>query len=56
VARGAHYFTDTVAGAAVGTGMVLAWALVLDRLVAWRANRVSSTPVSLARRWWTGPR
>ncbi|HEX2820606.1 MAG TPA: phosphatase PAP2 family protein [Streptosporangiaceae bacterium] len=34
VARGAHYFTDTVAGAAVGTGMVLAWALILDRLTA----------------------
>jgi membrane-associated phospholipid phosphatase len=33
VARGAHYFTDTVAGAAVGTGMVLAWALFLDHLV-----------------------
>ncbi len=48
VARGAHYFTDTVAGAAVGTGMVLAWALVLDRLVAWRAYRVSSMPVSPA--------
>jgi membrane-associated phospholipid phosphatase len=32
VARGAHYFTDVVAGAAVGTGMVLACALVLDRL------------------------
>jgi membrane-associated phospholipid phosphatase len=34
VARGAHYFTDTVAGAAVGTGMVLAWTLILDRLTA----------------------
>ena len=32
VARGAHYFTDVVAGAAVGTGMVLACALILDRL------------------------
>ena len=31
VARGAHYFTDVVAGAAVGTGMVLACALILDR-------------------------
>lgn len=48
VARGAHYFTDTVAGAAVGTGMVLAWALVLDRLVAWHAHLVSFTPASPA--------
>ena len=32
VARGAHYFTDVVAGAAVGTGMVLACALIHDRL------------------------
>jgi membrane-associated phospholipid phosphatase len=41
VARGAHYFTDTVAGAAVGTGMVLAWTLILDRLTLDRpvANR-----------------
>ncbi len=28
-----HYFTDTVAGAAVGTGTVLATALLLDRLI-----------------------
>jgi undecaprenyl-diphosphatase len=31
VARGVHYFTDAVAGAAVGTGVVLACALILDR-------------------------
>jgi len=30
VAIGAHHFTDTAAGAAVGTGLVLASALVLD--------------------------
>jgi membrane-associated phospholipid phosphatase len=30
VAIGAHYFTDVVAGAAVGTGLVLACALILD--------------------------
>jgi membrane-associated phospholipid phosphatase len=30
VANGAHYFTDAVAGAAVGTGVVLACALTLD--------------------------
>jgi len=32
VARLSHYFTDAVAGAAVGTGVVLACALTLDRL------------------------
>lgn len=32
VALGAHYFTDAVAGAAVGTGVVLAITLILDRL------------------------
>jgi len=32
VANGAHYFTDAVAGAAVGTGVVLACALTLDLL------------------------
>jgi membrane-associated phospholipid phosphatase len=30
VARGSHYFTDAVGGTAVGTGMVLACALILD--------------------------
>ncbi len=43
VALGAHYFTDTVAGAAVGTGMVLAWALILDRLTLDR--RTQDRPV-----------
>lgn len=33
VGLGQHYFTDTVGGAAVGTAVVLATALVLDRLV-----------------------
>lgn len=32
VGLGAHYFTDTVAGAAVGTSVVLLTALILDRL------------------------
>jgi undecaprenyl-diphosphatase len=40
IALGFHYFTDAVAGAAVGTGTVLATALVLDRLMlAWRRSR-----------------
>jgi len=38
VAIGAHYFTDAVGGAAVGTGVVLACALALD-VVASRARR-----------------
>src|ERR1035441_4157257 len=32
VGLGAHYFTDTAAGAAVGTSVVLLTALILDRL------------------------
>jgi membrane-associated phospholipid phosphatase len=32
VGMGAHYFTDTVAGAAVGTAVVLVTAFLLDRL------------------------
>ncbi len=39
VAIGAHSFTDAVAGAAVGTGVVLACALALDLMVS-RARRV----------------
>jgi membrane-associated phospholipid phosphatase len=38
IANGAHVFTDAVAGAAVGTGVVLACALTLD-LVVRRARR-----------------
>jgi hypothetical protein len=34
VGKGAHYFTDTVGGAAVGTAVVLATALALDWLMA----------------------
>jgi membrane-associated phospholipid phosphatase len=33
VALGRHYFTDTVAGAAVGASVVLVTALILDRLI-----------------------
>ena len=41
IALGFHYFTDAVAGAAVGTGTVLATALVLDllMLVWWRSRK-----------------
>jgi undecaprenyl-diphosphatase len=40
IALGFHYFTDAVAGAAVGTGTVLASALVLDLLMlTWRRSR-----------------
>src|SRR5262249_50899030 len=40
IALGFHYFTDAVAGAAVGTGTVLATALVLDLLMLawWRSH------------------
>ena len=33
-----HYFSDTIGGAAVGTGTVLATALGLDALTAWLAR------------------
>jgi membrane-associated phospholipid phosphatase len=36
VALNAHYVTDAIGGAAVGTGVTLACALILDRLVARR--------------------
>jgi undecaprenyl-diphosphatase len=40
IALGFHYFTDAVAGAAVGTGTVLATALVIDLvMLAWRRSR-----------------
>ena len=39
IALGFHYFTDAVAGAAVGTGTVLAAALALDLLLAWWPSR-----------------
>jgi membrane-associated phospholipid phosphatase len=48
VAIGAHYFTDALAGAAVGTAVVLACALVLD-LVTGRVRRArpaQSPPVA----------
>jgi membrane-associated phospholipid phosphatase len=47
IALGAHYFTDAIAGAAVGTGMVLACSLSLDRLRSGSARkgaRMSSSP------------
>jgi len=43
IALGAHVFTDVVAGAAVGTGVVLACALTLDLAVG-RARRASAEP------------
>lgn len=46
IAIGAHVFTDAVAGAAVGTGVVLACALTLDLAVrrAWRPAAEQSDP------------
>ena len=43
IAIGAHVLTDAVAGAAVGTGVVLACALTLD-LAASRAQRAPAEP------------
>jgi len=40
IAAGFHYFTDAIAGAAVGAGTVLLTALILDWLVVvWRRQR-----------------
>jgi len=39
-----HYFTDTVAGAAVGTGTVCALALLLDLIPAVRPSRTPAVP------------
>ena len=45
-----HYFTDTVAGAAVGTGVVLATALLLDRfLPSRRPDLPAAVPPGAAR-------
>jgi membrane-associated phospholipid phosphatase len=50
VALDFHYFTDTVAGAAVGTGVVLATALLLDRLIpSGRPDRTAAVPPEAAR-------
>jgi membrane-associated phospholipid phosphatase len=39
IALGFHYFTDAIAGAAVGAGTVLLTALIVDWLVAvWRRS------------------
>src|SRR5215831_2468594 len=53
VARGYHYFTDTVAGTAVGIGMVLLTALIVDWAADWpRAwsplGRAGDAPVTVA--------
>jgi len=44
VANGAHDFTDAVAGAAVGTGVVLACALTLDALGSLRPREPAAPP------------
>ena len=50
VALDFHYFTDSVAGAAVGTGVVLATALLLDRLIpSGRPDRPAAVPPEAAR-------
>jgi membrane-associated phospholipid phosphatase len=44
VVLGEHYFTDAVAGAATGTGMALACALVLDWLATARGGQYRRRP------------
>ena len=44
VARGYHYFTDTVAGTAVGIGMVLLTALLIDWAARLAARLVTFAP------------
>ena len=39
VAQGFHYFTDTIAGVAVGVGTVLLVALLIDAVAARRGRR-----------------
>lgn len=46
VGKGAHYFTDTVGGAAVGTAVVLATAFLLDWLVPVLQGRLRRGTVS----------
>lgn len=48
VAIGAHYFTDAVGGAAVGTGVVLACALALDMV----ASRARQAPTGVTKESW----
>jgi membrane-associated phospholipid phosphatase len=48
VALGAHSFTDVVAGAAVGTGVVLACALALDLVVSRARRAPAEQPESAA--------
>ena len=46
IALGAHYFTDTVGGAAVATGMVLATALTLDKLAGPYGQRAAAPGIA----------
>jgi membrane-associated phospholipid phosphatase len=45
VAQAAHYFTDTVAGAAIGIGVVLGCALTLDALASRPPREPAAPPV-----------
>ena len=48
VAKGAHYFTDAVAGAAVGTGVALAFALAIDWVTSRRPGARRDAEVARA--------
>ena len=46
IAMGFHYFTDTVGGAAVAIGTVLATALTIDKLAGLQAQRAATREVA----------
>jgi membrane-associated phospholipid phosphatase len=52
-AKRMHYFTDTVGGAAVGIGTVLATALIVDRLSLWlrRRQHIPDAPADSSVSW-----
>jgi membrane-associated phospholipid phosphatase len=54
IAKGAHYFTDTVGGAAVAVGVVLATALALDKLTGPEGQQAARPGRREPRRRWAG--
>ena len=46
IAMGFHYFTDTVGGAAVATGTVLATALTIDKLAGLQGQRAATREIA----------
>jgi undecaprenyl-diphosphatase len=56
-----HYFTDTVGGVALGTGTVLALAVLIDLVEAWLRTCLAVRSLiqlshwAVARKWWSAP-